>query len=122
MRRPCVSVDNSVLSTIDLKTVCQFDFVIADMDMTHTVQISTRTVVCVYVYVYIIIYIAMYICIYIIYILYAIFSRAVGACAVFTTPPSFKKLLDLVECMGVGGGRELRWHVFACGKQLVKLH
>lgn len=94
------------------------------MDMTHTVQISTRTVVCVYVYVYIIIYIAMYACvyIYIIYILYAIFSRAVGACAVFTTPPSFKKLLDLVECMGVGGGRELRWHVFACGKQLVKLH
>ena len=65
MRRPCVSVDNSVLSTIDLKIVCQFDFVIADMDMTHTVQISTRTVVCVYVYVYIIIYIAMYICIYI---------------------------------------------------------
>ena len=65
MRRPCVNVDNSVLSTIDLRIVCQFDFVIADMDMTHTVQISTRTVVCVYVYVYIIIYIAMYACIYI---------------------------------------------------------
>ena len=73
-----------------------------------------------YVYVYIIIYIAMYVYIY--NIQFDIQPCSMCLRSVHDTAIIFKKLLDLVVCMGVGGGRELRWHVFACGKQLVKLH